>query len=78
MKIKQESRTGNIPYIVLDMLTKLLIDYPSINEQQKIGSFFKNLDELITLHQRELELLKTLKKRCFNRCLYKKERIEYE
>ena len=61
-KIKQESRTGNIPYIVLDMLTKLLIDYPSINEQQKIGSFFKYLDELITLHQRELELLKTLKK----------------
>lgn len=31
-------------------------------EQQKIGSFFKHLDELITLHQRELELLKTLKK----------------
>ena len=61
-KIKQESRTGSIPYIVLDMLTKLLIDYPSINEQQKIGSFFRHLDELITLHQRELDLLKTLKK----------------
>lgn len=61
-KIKQESRTGSIPYIVLDMLTKLLIDYPSINEQQKIGSFFKHLDELLTLHQRELDLLKTLKK----------------
>ena len=61
-KIKQESRTGNIPYIVLDMLTKLLIDYPSINEQQKIGSFFKYLDELITLHQRMLDEYKTLKK----------------
>ncbi len=35
---------------------------PEIREQQKIGSFFKHLDELITLHQRELELLKTLKK----------------
>lgn len=36
--------------------------YPNLEEQQKIGSFFKHLDELITLHQRELELLKTLKK----------------
>lgn len=61
-KIKQESRTGSIPYIVLDMLTKLLIDYPSINEQQKIGSFFKHLDELLTLHQRMLDEYKTLKK----------------
>ncbi|WP_404387366.1 restriction endonuclease subunit S [Ligilactobacillus animalis] len=38
------------------------IPIPDIGEQQKIGSFFKHLDELITLHQRELELLKTLKK----------------
>lgn len=41
------------------------INFPYISnlkEQQKIGSFFKHLDELITLHQRELELLKTLKK----------------
>ena len=36
--------------------------YPNLEEQQKIGSFFKHLDSLITLHQRELELLKTLKK----------------
>ena len=28
------------------------ITVPSIEEQQKIGSFFKHLDELITLHQR--------------------------
>lgn len=31
-------------------------------EQQKIGSFFKHLDELITLHQRMLDEYKTLKK----------------
>ena len=30
-------------------------------EQQKIGSFFKSLDNLITLHQRKLEKLKQLK-----------------
>ena len=34
----------------------------SIEEQQKIGEYFSNLDHLITLHQRKLDKLKTLKK----------------
>ena len=33
-----------------------------IDEQQKIGSFFKQLDETIALHQRKLDLLKEQKK----------------
>jgi type I restriction enzyme S subunit len=33
-----------------------------IEEQRKIGAYFKNLDCLITLHQRKLEKLKKLKK----------------
>ncbi|WP_320338199.1 restriction endonuclease subunit S [Enterococcus faecalis] len=35
---------------------------PNIEEQQKIGSFFKQLDETIALHQRKLDLLKEQKK----------------
>ena len=35
---------------------------PSIEEQQKIGNYFKELDTLITLHQRKLEKLKKVKK----------------
>jgi type I restriction enzyme, S subunit len=35
------------------------------DEQRKIGSFFANLDNLITLHQRELNSLKNLKKSLF-------------
>ena len=35
---------------------------PSQEEQQKIGSFFKQLDDTIALHQRKLELLKEQKK----------------
>ena len=31
-------------------------------EQQQIGSFFQQLDHLITLHQRELEKLQNIKK----------------
>lgn len=34
----------------------------NITEQQIIGSYFKNLDHLITLHQRKLEHLQKLKK----------------
>ncbi|MFW8054364.1 restriction endonuclease subunit S [Vagococcus fluvialis] len=35
---------------------------PSQEEQQKIGAFFKQLDETIALHQRKLDLLKEQKK----------------
>lgn len=35
---------------------------PSYEEQQKIGSFFKQLDDTIALHQRKLDLLKEQKK----------------
>ncbi|HGF7607728.1 TPA: restriction endonuclease subunit S [Enterococcus faecium] len=35
---------------------------PNNEEQQKIGSFFKQLDDTIALHQRELDLLKETKK----------------
>ena len=35
---------------------------PSEREQQKIGSFFKQLDNTIALHQRKLDLLKEQKK----------------
>ena len=34
----------------------------NIEEQRKIGAYFKNLDRLITLHQRKLEKLKIVKK----------------
>ncbi|WP_242805937.1 restriction endonuclease subunit S [Lactiplantibacillus pentosus] len=42
-------------------LNSLLYYLPSIEEQQKIGSFFKQLDDTITLHQRKLAMLKELK-----------------
>ena len=40
--------------------TALMVPY--IEEQQAIGSFFSRLDNLITLHQRKLELLQNIKK----------------
>ncbi|RSA45684.1 restriction endonuclease subunit S, partial [Enterococcus faecium] len=35
---------------------------PIIEEQKKIGTFFKKLDDTIALHQRKLDLLKETKK----------------
>ena len=35
---------------------------PSLSEQEKVGSILHNLDNLITLHQRELEKLQNIKK----------------
>ena len=40
---------------------KFTLFVPAIQEQQKIGSFFTHLDNLITLHQRKLEKAKEIK-----------------
>ena len=39
----------------------MLITIPSIEEQTKIGNFFKQLDDTIALHQQELTTLKQTK-----------------
>ena len=36
--------------------------FPKYTEQNKIGTFFSKLDNLITLYQRKLKLLKYFKK----------------
>ncbi len=47
---------------------KMNIFIPRVmDEQVKIGQYFSRLDNLITLHQRELEILKNLKKTCLKR-----------
>ena len=42
------------------------ISLPSVGEQRKIGFFFQQLDNLITLHQRKVEKLKKLKESYLN------------
>ena len=53
------SANKNISQSVLE---NLIFKFPSLAEQQKIGSYFQNLDNLITLHQRKCESLKKVKK----------------
>ena len=47
--------------INLGEINQVSISIPSINEQKKIGDFFKQLDSLIALHQRKLDHLKKQK-----------------
>ena len=43
-------------------MMEISIPLPSFEEQRQIGAYFRNLDHLITLHQRKCETLKKLKK----------------
>lgn len=41
---------------------EVAIPVPSLDEQSKVGEYFQNLDQLITLHQRKCDELKEVKK----------------
>lgn len=58
--VSVSSRTG-MPKINRNELNQYQYFAPLIKEQQKIGEFFKHLDQMITLEQRKLEKTKALK-----------------
>ena len=53
---------GTQKFVSLKKIRELGIPFTEEQEQQKIGQYFENLDNLITLHQRKCEKLKALKK----------------
>ena len=55
-------QVGALPSYNASDVENIDIMLPSIDEQEKIGDYFTNLDHLITLHQRELEKLQNIKK----------------
>ncbi|EGO2673903.1 restriction endonuclease subunit S [Enterococcus faecalis] len=60
--LKKYITGGAQPQLTRDVLLKVPIIIPSYNEQFKIGTFFKQLDDTIALQQRKLDLLKETKK----------------
>ena len=55
--------TGNtIKHILASEMQEFVVDVTSYGEQKKIAGFFRDLDNLITLHQRKVESLKEFKK----------------
>ena len=51
---KQKAPGGTIKTITKEALSEFEVSIPQHEEQQKIGVFFQQLDNLITLHQRKL------------------------
>ena len=59
-----------VPQLTVPQLENYMIQFPkTIEEETKIGEYFRNLDNLITLHQRKLEKLQNLKKSMLNQML---------
>ncbi|WP_458251720.1 restriction endonuclease subunit S [Lactococcus lactis] len=61
-KVKRIVQGGTQIYVNYPAVSNLNLELPKIEEQKKIGSFFKQLDDTIALHQRKLDLLKEQKK----------------
>ena len=64
---KKDESTG-VPSLSKIAINETSISTPSKLEQERIGSFFRNLDTLITLHQRKLEKLVQIRKAFAERC----------
>ncbi|HEM6008595.1 TPA: restriction endonuclease subunit S [Streptococcus suis] len=63
MELNGDSGARSDRFAIKDSVFKgLPIPLPTLPEQEAIGSFFSDLDQLITLHQRKLDDVKELKK----------------
>ena len=60
--IERSAVGGTMKHFTLQPALKMPIEFPTMMEQEKIGMFFTNLDNLITLHQRKYEKLQNVKK----------------
>ncbi|MGI5872045.1 MAG: restriction endonuclease subunit S, partial [Bacillota bacterium] len=58
------SDTWNLKFPAFSEIDTML---PTKQEQEKIAVFFREIDSLITLHQRELEKLRNIKKACLEK-----------
>ena len=62
--IKSDSTIGAQPSLSLWQIEKIKVSLPpSLEEQQAIGTYFSNLDNLINSHQEKISQLETLKKK---------------
>ena len=52
--VGKKATGGTIKHLNQNILVDFPVAMPKIDEQKKIGEFFQNLDNLLTLHQRKL------------------------
>jgi len=63
---------GSVTNLYYEKLKNIKTSFPSIEEQIKIATFFENIDNLITLHQRKCDQLSVIKKSMFQKMFPKK------
>ena len=59
--MKRMAASGTMQIVNKTEFSELKTMVPSLAEQQQIGTYFRNLDNLITLHQRKCDKIKELK-----------------
>lgn len=65
--IRDVAGIGTVGTYTIENAKKTPIIFPTFEEQQKIGTFFKQLDDTIALHQKKLEDYQQLKKALLQR-----------
>ncbi|EAG6686941.1 type I restriction endonuclease subunit S [Listeria monocytogenes] len=61
-EIIKRAQGKSVVHVYNTDLKQVKLSYPTFNEQEKIGSFFRQLDNAIALHQHKLDTLKQMKK----------------
>ena len=64
---KSKDESTGLPSLSKEAINETVLRVPNVVEQNHLGSFFTDLDSLITLHQRKLELLRNTKKSLLDR-----------
>ena len=59
---KEKDESTGVPSLSKVNINSTDVKVPTLAEQEKIGDYFRNLDTLITLHQRKSEQEKQKKK----------------
>ena len=61
--MKHMAASGTMQIVNKAEFSELLTMVPKYDEQKKIGSYFRDIDNLITLHQRKLKYIDLYGKR---------------
>lgn len=64
---KTMDESTGVPSLSKAVIEKVTRTFPSLEEQQKIGSFFKQLDETISHHQQKIDNMQSLKRTLLNK-----------
>ena len=78
-RVIKENKTGSgIPRIVLKNFEKLVISFPSINEQKKIADFLSTIDSIISSQKEELAAWEQRKKGVMQKLFCQEVRFKAE